>query len=119
MICSNCKNQIADGSKFCEFCGSKVGVATQQPNTMPPVQNYNVTMQNYRYPISVLGWIGRPLISCIPIVGPLIYFIMLFIWASDRSKEETFNNWAKAQLISLLIITLPIILIFLVIASSM
>ncbi len=39
----------------------------------------------------------------IPFVGPLIYFIMLFIWAGDKGKEETFNNWAKAQLVVMLI----------------
>jgi hypothetical protein len=50
-------------------------------------------------PVSVGGWIGRSLIPCIPVVGTIIYFIMLFVWMGDKTKEETFRNWAKAQLI--------------------
>ncbi|MCR5543102.1 MAG: hypothetical protein K6F55_03060 [Eubacterium sp.] len=30
MICNNCKNQVADGSMFCEFCGAKLINVTQQ-----------------------------------------------------------------------------------------
>ena len=33
-----------------------------------------------------------------------MYFIMLFVWASDKEKEVSFNNWAKAQLWVLLVI---------------
>ena len=29
----------------------------------------------------------------------IVYLIMLFIWSGDTAKEETFRNWAKAQLI--------------------
>ena len=54
-------------------------------------------------PVSVGGWIGRSLIPFIPFVGGLIYLIMLFIWAGDKTKEESFTNWAKAQLIVMLI----------------
>ena len=62
-------------------------------------------------PISVGGWIGRSLIPLIPLVGGIVYLIMLFIWSGDTTKEETFRNWAKAQLIVMAIaIVLTIIL---------
>lgn len=66
-------------------------------------------------PVSVGGWIGRSLIPLIPLVGGLIYLIMLFIWAGDKTKEESFTNWAKAQLVVMLIgivIALFILLVF-------
>ena len=44
------------------------------------------------------GYILRYLINLIPFVGPIVYFIMLFIWSADTTKEESFRNWAKAQL---------------------
>ena len=33
-----------------------------------------------------------------------MYLIMLFIWSGDTSKEDTFRNWAKAQLIVMAIV---------------
>lgn len=46
MICPNCKKEIADASKFCEFCGTKLGVPNAgqvppQPNAgqIPPQPN--------------------------------------------------------------------------------
>ena len=92
--------------------------APVQPTYTPPVQpTYTAPQQPYGYqppqqpygyyppqqpteqPISVGGWIGRSLIPCIPGVGAIIYLIMLFVWMGDKTKEETFRNWAKAQLI--------------------
>ena len=50
--------------------------------------------------IGVLGgWIGRTLIPCIPVIGAIAYLIMLFVWSGDTEKEDSFRNWAKAQLI--------------------
>jgi hypothetical protein len=42
------------------------------------------------------GWIGCSLIPLIPLVGGIVYLIMLFIWSDDTTKEESFRNWAKA-----------------------
>ena len=66
----------------------------------------NDNMSQPKQHISILGWIGRSLIPAIPFVGPLIYIIMLFVWAGDEKREETFNNWAKAQLWVMLIVLL-------------
>ena len=54
--------------------------------------------------ISVGGWIGRTLIPYIPLVGGIVYLIMLFIWSGDKKKEDSFRNWAKAQLIVMAIV---------------
>lgn len=48
MICSNCKKEINDNSKFCEFCGNKVEVAAfqggaqSQQATEPGFQNAGI-----------------------------------------------------------------------------
>ena len=69
-------------------------------------------------PVSVGGWIGRTLIPCIPLVGGLIYLIMLFVWSGDQKKEESFRNWAKAQLIVLAIVLVLTIVIAVVFGAS-
>lgn len=101
-----------------------------QPTYTPPVQpTYTAPQQPYGYyppqkpveePISVGGWIGRSLIPCIPGVGAIIYLIMLFVWMGDKTKEETFRNWAKAQLIVMgIVIGLSILLIIFATALGM
>lgn len=69
-------------------------------------------------PVSVGGWIGRTLIPCIPLVGGLIYLIMLFVWSGDQKKEESFRNWAKAQLVVLAIVLVLTIVIAVVFGAS-
>lgn len=76
-------------------------VPPMPPYPYPPYPFYTAPSQEK--PVSVGGWIGRCLIPYIPIVGGLVYLIMLFIWMGDETKEETFRNWAKAQLLVMLI----------------
>ena len=99
-VCNNCGATLPDEVAFCNNCGASV----------QPVQPI-ATQSAKKEPISVGGWIGRSLIPCIPVVGGIVYLIMLFIWSGDTKKEETFRNWAKAQLIvTAIVIVLAIIL---------
>ena len=107
-ICPNCHAQISDAATFCTACGAQQ-VPPANPQTAPmPATTY---MQPANQPISVGGWIGRSLIPYIPIVGGIVYLVMLFVWMGDDSKEETFRNWAKAQLILTLIAVAAVVLL--------
>ena len=93
----------------------------QAGRSTPPIQQNIYVPQQTKQPISIGGWIGRSLISCIPLVGPLVYLIMLFVWAGDTAKEDSFRNWAKAQLIIMGIVvglSLLIVLFAAIIGSS-
>ena len=92
-ICRICNTAANDEASFCSNCGTHLpdGSSTYQPRIS-------------REPISVGGWIGRTLIPCIPLIGGIIYLIMLFVWSGDRTKEDTFRNWAKAQLIVMAVV---------------
>ena len=85
--CGTCGAIINDNVTFCTNCGAN--------QAYTPV----IYQQPAKESVSVGGWIGRSLIPCIPLVGGIVYLIMLFIWSGDRKKEDTFRNWAKAQLI--------------------
>lgn len=51
-------------------------------------------------PVITMGqWIINMLIVCIPLVG----FIMLIVWATSSSENPNRSNWAKAQLIFMVI----------------
>ena len=92
-VCNTCNTTVNDEASFCPNCGTNLpaGYPVYHPKTA-------------REPISVGGWIGRMLIPCIPLVGSLVYLIMLFIWSGDISKEDSFRNWAKAQLIIMAVV---------------
>ena len=96
--------------------------APQQPYTAQPPYGYRppyYPQQPAEEPVSVLGWIGRSLIPYIPFVGGLVYLIMLFLWMGDNTKQETFRNWAKAQLIVMAIaVGLCALAVFLLIAMG-
>ncbi|MCH3943015.1 MAG: hypothetical protein WAY93_09645 [Atopobiaceae bacterium] len=50
-------------------------------------------------PTGIGGWMGTLFLSWIPIVG----FIMVLVWSFSSRTEESKQNWARAQLIWLLI----------------
>ena len=87
-VCRTCGTRLDDSVAFCPNCGNNL------PAKQPVYRE-----KAKKEPISVGGWIGRMLIPYIPLVGSIVYLIMLFIWSGDTKKEKTFRNWAKAQLI--------------------
>lgn len=99
-VCTNCNNTYDERYTSCPSCGA------------PAQSSYPVyAPANTKEPVSIGGWIGRSLIPLIPLVGGIVYLIMLFIWSGDTKKEDTFRNWAKAQLIVMAIaLVLAIIL---------
>ena len=119
MFCEKCGKELQEGAKFCEGCGAptqnapaEVKAPVQEEVKPAPVEKEaapapqvinNFYQEEKRDAVGVAGWIFRPLLALIPIAGPIVYLIMLFVWAGDKSKEKSFNNWAKAQLILLLI----------------
>ena len=92
-ICNNCNATFEDHSAFCPNCGASA--ASSHPVYRQP---------SAEEPVSIGGWIARSLIPCIPLVGGIVYLIMLFIWSGDKKKEETSRNWAKAQLIIMAVV---------------
>ena len=107
-VCNTCNTTVNDEASFCPNCG------TNLPAGYPVYHS-----KSAREPISVGGWIGRMLIPCIPLVGGLVYLIMLFIWSGDQTKEDTFRNWAKAQLIITAIIIVLAIIVAVVFGAAL
>ena len=92
-VCNTCNTAIDENYAFCPNCG-----ASAPANH--PAYLWNIRKE----PVTVGGWIGRSLIPMIPLVGGIVYLVMLFIWSGDVRKEDTFRNWAKAQLIVMAVV---------------
>jgi cell division protein FtsW (lipid II flippase) len=68
--------------------------------------------QNTRSQIMTVGdWLITILITAIPIVG----LVMLFVWAFGDNQNETKANWAKANLIWMVIMIVFVFIIWAVI----
>ena len=64
----------------------------QAPYTQPVPANVNEH-------VSVGAWIGIFFINVIPIIGPLVYLVLLFVWAFGNTAKKSLKAYAKAQLI--------------------
>ncbi|WP_343209792.1 zinc ribbon domain-containing protein [Anaerolentibacter hominis] len=131
MICPVCgRNAEHEEARFCEYCGAALradgpmgynynadqGNPYGSPANMPPVnQRVNpATVLPQEAPVSFGSWLGTMLLPFIPIVGSMIYLVMLLVWAFGGSANETKRNWARASLVVSLIST--VLLIFAVVA---
>ncbi len=139
--CVKCGASLDDSAKFCKACGTSqpassggasygsggtsysggpnIGSANGYggntygtPGTPPGYQQYRSMP-----PMSVGGWIGRSfgltVLACVPFIGWIACIVVLIMWAKDMSKDHTFRNWAKAQLVVYAVIFGIMLLIFL------
>ena len=74
-------------------------------------------MSNDEEHVSVLHWIGIFCLNIIPCVGPIVYLIMMFVWAFGSTPKKSLKNFARAQLI-LSAIALGIMIIMIIISVA-
>ena len=82
-------------------------------NYMDP--NYVPNYARKTEEMSVGSWIGTLILSAIPVVG----FICLIVWAVSSSQEKLARkNWAIAQLILVIVVTVLSVILGIVITTS-
>ncbi|MBR1573108.1 MAG: hypothetical protein IJ655_10230 [Lachnospiraceae bacterium] len=62
-------------------------------------ENYTTPVSQPSQPSSMGQWFVTILLTLIPVVG----LVMLFVWAFGNTADESKKNWAKANLIWMLI----------------
>ena len=98
MYCKKCGGKIESYASNCPFCGEPI-VANSVEAT------YTSSSQNEKGQHRTIGqWIITYIVSGLPLIG----LIMLFVWAfGDKTRENpTFRNWAKAQLLVMVIVSI-------------
>ena len=63
-------------------------------------------------PVSIGGWIGVMLLTCLPLVN----LIMLFVWAFSSSTKKSLKNYARAALILALIGVVLVVVVSIILA---
>lgn len=128
--CFNCGYESQDGN-FCPGCGGSLVdveqnqqeqaeqvtveqpvVAEQPVMQQPPVQQYYPPVSSEE--VSVGSWVVTILLSAIPCVN----LIMFFVWAFGGGAPVSKSNWAKAQLIFVLISAVISLIASIVIAAT-
>jgi len=138
MFCPNCGKSNPDDSKFCESCGTNMlepaaaPPAPVQPAYTPPPQaqpayapppqaqyypSQNAVVPDQYKPVGVGGYLGMFALNFIPFIGPLIFFIMLFVWSFGSRANINKKNLSRALLLMMLILIVIYVAIFIVIMS--
>ncbi len=135
MKCNVCGRQSQnETANFCEYCGSSFREHMQAPfhnphqeqgspygnGPTPMMHQQNGMAQNAPNVIdkdstSFLNWIGTYGILFIPVVGWLVFIIMLFVWAFSSNTPVSKKNWARATLIFVGIMLIIFIVLFILI----
>ena len=135
MVCPNCGTVNGDDAKFCTKCGTAVNSAN---DAQPCGDSHNSNYQNTSYQnqqnsynsgysqstvpvnnvyvqqptspaehVSIGAWIGVFVLSIIPLVN----IIMLLVWAFGGTTKPSLKNYARAQLIVVLIVIVLFIIV--------
>lgn len=86
-----------------------------QNQNQQPVYTQPVGQPEVEAPVSVGDWVLTILLMCIPCVN----IIMLFVWAFGSSAPKSKSNWAKAQLIWVLIGVVITIIFYVVFGAAL
>ena len=94
MYCKKCGGKLESYASNCAFCGTPVEKYDAKANYIAPPKK-----QTNKSSMSVGKWLGFSLLPLIPLVGPLVYLVLIFKWAFGSHDDLTLKNYAKANLI--------------------
>ena len=104
MYCEKCGGKLESYASNCAFCGTPVKRYNTEVNYVKPEEK----VAEYK-PMTALKWIGLTLLNAIPVVGNLIYLILMFKWAFGSTKDLTLKGYARANLLVLLLSIIVVI----------
>lgn len=132
MICNSCgRDAVNKEANFCDYCGASlkqnsiereeggVSFVTSQIKEESPHSaeqqrggsNILKEGESEEKPVSFLNWVGTMILPFIPIVGWIIYLVMLFVWSFGSDTNRTKKNWARAMLV-VIVIGIALVIIF-------
>lgn len=102
MTCNSCgRTSMNENANFCDYCGTSfreaVYIESHQEKKENILKNEEELKDNKD--ISFLSWMGIMLLPVIPVIGPIVYFVMMLVWSFAKDINKTKKNWARASLI--------------------
>ena len=105
MYCKKCGGKLESYASNCAFCGTPVEKYDTKVNYVKPEQK---EVRDYR-PMTAKKWIGLTFLNVIPLIGNIIYLILMFKWAFGSTKDLTLKDFARATLFFILLAILAIV----------
>jgi len=103
MYCKKCGGKLESYASNCAFCGT-------------PVEKYDVDVNYVKEErraetafMSAPKWIGLTFLPAIPLIGAIIYLVLMFKWAGKKNPDLTLMGYARANLFIMLILLLLVI----------
>lgn len=94
MTCPMCGREVKNPeANYCDYCGTRL-------NGMENVVVQTPTETKKQQPrVSTGVFLGVMLLPMIPMVGWILYLVLLFYWAFASSVEDSRKSFARASLI--------------------
>lgn len=97
MYCKKCGGKLESYASNCAFCGEPVEKYDTQPKYVRQER------QSTEEHMTTGKWIGLVFLNAIPLVGQIIYLVLMFKWAFGSTRDLTLKSYAKANLLLMLI----------------
>lgn len=104
MYCKKCGGKLESYASNCAFCGTPVEKYDTKVNYVKPEKQERAKPKH----MNTWKWIGLAILPGIPVLGALIYLILMFKWAFGKTQDLTLKGYAKANLLMLLVALLLI-----------
>lgn len=104
MICPVCgRTTENENANFCENCGTSFRVTNNQNTSFSPVDTVTTeSVKPKQEEIPFRTFLGVMLLPMVPMIGPLIYIVILLTWSFGKQYSGTQKNYARATLVVLL-----------------
>ena len=98
MFCQKCGGKLESYASNCAFCGTPVPKPDTQMNYVKEEKQTEKVEG-----MTTIKWIGLTLLPCIPLIGAIVYLVLMFKWAFGAHKDVTLKGFARANLVFMLL----------------
>ena len=98
MFCQKCGGKLESYASNCAFCGTPVPKLDAQMNYVKEEKKKEKVEG-----MTTVKWIGLTLLPCIPLIGVIVYLVLMFKWAFGANPDLTLKGYAKANLFVMLL----------------
>jgi H+/gluconate symporter-like permease len=104
VVCKSCGRSTSnENANFCDYCGASykevIFIQNEDKQKKDSQIRESNEIEDGEKTISFRNWVGTLLLPVIPLVGPIIYLVMMLVWAFGSDTNKSKKNWARASLV--------------------
>ena len=98
MYCKKCGGKLESYASNCAFCGEPVEKYDAKPKYTKQESHEEASH------MTTAKWLGLVFLNAIPLIGQIIYLVLLFKWAFGENKDKTFENFSTIKMKNILLL---------------